>query len=160
MRSGNVRSIVAMLVVVTCSTPPVTAAADDVKGVTVRVNIRTATSLRVSSSLLRFDVSDPASPATVEIQFAAGGRTYKGGDVVLTVEAAGTVETPDGVRSQDLAIGYEGEGQAGTLAAAAPSTAGRWMGSGFRQGRVLFTLRGATVPGTYQLPVKFALSTP
>ncbi len=154
------RSIVAVVLVLGCLAAPLAAAPADNRPVTVRMRVESATRLRVSSSVLTFEVSDPASPPTVPVEFSAGARTYQGGEVLLTVEPSGTLETPNGRPSQKVAIGYQGEGQAGTLAAGGPSTAGRWVGSGLREGRLLFTLRGAVAPGTYSLPVKFVLSTP
>jgi hypothetical protein len=48
---------------------------------------------------------------------------------------------------------------AGTLAGAGAVVAGRWVGSGLRTGRLVFSLRAAS-GGTYTLPLRFVLSAP
>ena len=45
--------------------------------------------MKVSAEVLRFDVVDPAKPATVTVDFSAGARTSTGGDVVLLFEKIG-----------------------------------------------------------------------
>jgi hypothetical protein len=140
---------------------PMLGRADAMRVLTVSAVFHSHTSLRVSASELRFDITDPSSVPTVSIDFSAAARTYGNADVVLTVEAAGSIDARVGGRSADLAVGYRGDGDnAGTLSEAGPHVAGRWTGSGVRQGRVSFTLRGATVRGTYSLPLRFVLSAP
>jgi hypothetical protein len=135
--------------------------ADSTRVVSLSLVLQNHTSLRVSVSEARFDVTNPMSIPTVSIDFSAAARTHKDGDVVLTVEAAGSIDAPAGGPSADLAVGYVGEGDnAGTLSDAGPHVAGRWSGSGLREGRVSFTLRGATAAGTYLLPLRFVLSAP
>jgi len=140
---------------------PMPGRADTTVTVTMRAVFNSHTSLRVSSSQLRFEVPDTLATPRAFIEFSAAARTYTGAQVVLTVEAVGSVQPPAGGPSADLVVGYEGEGEnAGTLSEAGPHVAGRWTGSGVRQGRVMFTLLGATAPGTYLLPLKFVLSAP
>jgi len=153
--------IAATLVSLIGAQAPMPGGADTTRVVSVSAVFQSHTSLRVSASELRFDITDPASVPSVSIDFSAAARTYRNGDVVLTVEAAGSIDAPVGGPSADLAVGYRGDGDnAGTLSEAGPHVAGRWTGSGVRQGRVSFTLRGATVPGTYSLPLRFVLSAP
>jgi hypothetical protein len=46
---------------------------------------------------------------------------------------------------------------AGDVDPAAPTLAARWIGSGRRTGRLVFSLRAAS-PGTYAIPVKLSVS--
>lgn len=126
---------------------------------TVHVRFAARTSLKVSSSELRFDVASPGALARATVQFAASARTRNGGEVMLTVEPAGIVDSPDGRATSSLSIVCEDErGQAAPLQGA--RVVGRWIGSGTRRGSVAFTLEGATHPGSYSMPVRFVLSAP
>jgi len=155
------RLIAAMVVSLLGTQAPMPGRADATATVTMRAVFNSYTSLRVSSSQLRFEVPDTLAAPRVFIEFSGAARTRTGAQVVLSVEAVGAIQPPAGGPSADLVVGYEGEGEnAGTLSEAGPHVAGRWTGSGVRQGRVLFTLVGATVPGTYLLPLKFVLSAP
>lgn len=118
----------------------------------VNVQFMTRTSLRVSTEVLRFDVTRPAEPALAVVDYSAGARTRPGGEVVLTVES---LETVDG----SISVRGEREGVAGVLAPAHPVIAGRWVGSGSRAGRLEFSLC-SPAPGTYAVPVRFVLSAP
>src|SRR4029453_11507284 len=91
------------------------------------------TSLRVSSQTLQFAVSDPAVPAVAVVEFSAGARTQTGGGGPLPVERLSSIDCPE------EAVTFTGEGPgsaAGRLAAAGPTVAARWTGSGLRTGRL------------------------
>ena len=140
------------------------AGAEDVAtgNVSVTANFAARTSLKVSSHLLKFDVTQPGVSATAAIEFTAGARMPSGSDVVLTVEPLRGLDGPGGAADVDTDISFSGEGDgltAGALSSAAHAVVGRWQGSGLRTGRVVFTLR-ANAAGSYSLPVRFVLSTP
>jgi hypothetical protein len=129
----------------------------------IQANFSSRTSLRVSSSHVQFEVADPLVSPTFVIDFTAAARTIRGGEVQLTVEPIGSVQTADrgGPAAPDLTVLYEGEaGNSGTLSQAGPHVVGRWIGSNARQGRVWFTLCGAQAAGVYTMAVKFVLSAP
>jgi hypothetical protein len=129
--------------------------------VSVTASVATRTSLRVSDEVLRFDVADNGQLATAAIDFSAGVRIPSSADVMLTVEPLGAMDGPGGAADVETAVSFAGEGD-GTrsgLLSPAPAVAGRWHGSGLRQGRLLFTLR-TSASGHYVLPVRFVLSTP
>jgi hypothetical protein len=140
------------------------AAAEDVAtgNVTVSVKVAPRTSLKVSSRVLRFDVTQPGGVATAAMEFTAGARLASRSDVVLTVEPIRGLDGPGGAADVDSALTFVGEGDgmlAGPIATATSTIVGRWQGSGLRAGRVIFTLR-ANAAGNYALPVQFVLSTP
>ena len=153
--------LVSILVSLACvafvATPPgVEGAESKSSTVAVVAGFGTRTSLKVSSQVLQFAVSDPAEPAVAVIEFSAGTRTQAGADVLLTVERLPSIECPDGT-----VVTFAGEGRgtsAGTLDLIAPTIAARWTGSGLRTGRLTFILHAA--PGTYTVPVRFVLSAP
>ena len=100
--------------------------------------------------------------ATASIDFSAGARVAAGADVVLTVEPLRQLEGPGGAADAETSIAFEGVGEGlvrGRLDGVGPAIAGRWQGSGLRQGRLSFTIR-ASAAGTYALPLQFVLSTP
>jgi len=134
----------------------------DSKSVTITAQIGSRTSLKVSSQLLQFDVTEPGRDAMATVDFSAGARTRQGEEVVLTIEPMRAIEGPGGAADVDTALTFTGHGE-GTLSGAldpiAPTVAGRWHGSGLRTGRMTFALR-ADAAGTYHLPVRFVLSTP
>ena len=153
-----------LLVVLSIATGARPASAQNVasRDVTVNVNLVTRTSLKVSSRLLRFDVTQPNEPATAEFEFSAGARMPAGCDVVLTVEPERGLDGPGGAADAAADLRFSGEGQgllAGPIAMGQNTVVGRWQGSGLREGRVVFTLR-ASAPGSYSLPVRIGLSTP
>ena len=128
--------------------------------VTFQADFKSHTSLRVSSSELRFDVAAPDETPRATIDFTASGRTYSGGEVLLTVEPAGGLQSPEGGPASAGSVAFEGAaGTSGTLSPG-PHVVGHWMGSGVRSGAVSFTLRGAQAPGVYVQSLKFVLSTP
>jgi hypothetical protein len=127
--------------------------------VTLQVSLSSHSSLRVSSSTLRFEVTG-AGVTTTSLEFWAAARTRSGGEVVLTVQPVGPVQRPDGAPADPLSVACDQDGERGTLSDDGPQTIGRWVGGGLRQGRVVCTLRGATHQGSYTVPVKFMLSVP
>lgn len=140
------------------------ASAQDVAraSVQVSVNLASRTSLKVSSHVLRFDVPDDGGAATAAIDFTAAARMPSGAGVVLSVESLRGLRGPGGAADVETALSFSGEGAgllAGTLRSSEAAVVGRWVGSGRREGRVVFTLR-ATAPGHYALPVRFVLSAP
>jgi hypothetical protein len=141
---------------------PAWAGASASASVQVRVEVHARTVLRVSTYQLRFDVPADASSATAEIEFSAAARTRRDGEVMLTVEPERWIEGPGGAADVDALVTFDGDGEGvsgGRLAPSAPSVAGRWLGSGKRDGHLRFTLRTGAA-GTYQLPVRFVLSAP
>jgi hypothetical protein len=127
-----------------------------------RVEFQPRTSLTVSSSVLQFQQNDPDTTAVVTVDFTARARTGHAGEVVLTVESAHGIEGPGGASDIEAVVSFAGEGggtRAGVLGTGGPSVAGRWVGSGSRDGRIAFTLR-ASAPGTYTVPLRFVLSAP
>ena len=130
--------------------------------VVVNVNLTPRTSLKVSSQMLQFDVTQPGAAATAALDFTASARMSSGSDVVLTVEPLRGVDGPGGGADVETDLTFTGEGDgvlAGSIATSQSTVVGRWQGSGIRAGRVIFTLR-ANAAGHYSLPVRFVLSTP
>lgn len=138
-------------------------AADTANGtVVVNAQFSSRTSLRVSAELLQFEVATPNQPAIAAVDFSAGARTQAGAEVVLSVEPVRGVEGPGGAADVEASLSFSGEGDGtlgGVLAAGGPTVAGRWVGSGLRNGRLLFALRTAA-SGTYTVPMRFVLSAP
>jgi len=157
----NSRLLLTVLTLALCASA---AAAEDVAtgSITVNVSVASRTSLKVSSRVLNFDVTQPGGIATAAMEFTAGARLATGADVVLTVEPLHGLDGPGGAADVDTALSFVGEGEgllAGSVAMAQSTVVGRWQGSGLRAGRVIFKLR-ANAAGTYSLPVRFVLSTP
>lgn len=124
----------------------------------VNVTIFSRTSLRVSTDVLRFDVAAPDVPASVVVDFSAGARTARQGELVLSLEAPDV--NPDGAPELPVTFVGQGEGtRSGALHSTGSSVAARWTGSGLRTGSLIFTVRAPT-PGQYIVPVRFVLSTP
>ena len=141
---------------------PVSAADTATTNLVVSAQFASRTSLKVSTDLLRFDVAGPDQPATATVDFAAGARTQSGAEVLLSIEQLRGVEGPGGASDLESSVSFSGQGAgtlAGALVAAGPAVAGRWIGSGLRQGRLVFALR-AGASGNYILPVRFILSAP
>jgi hypothetical protein len=128
----------------------------------VSAQFSSRTSLKVSTDLLHFEVAEPGQTATATVDFAAGARTQAGAEVLLSIEQLHAVQGPGGASDLESSVSFAGEGAgtlAGALVAAGPAVAGRWIGSGLRQGRLVFALR-AGASGNYMLPVRFILSAP
>lgn len=155
------RLLLSVLALALCAS---TAAAEEVANgnVTVSLTVAPRTSLKVSSRVLHFDVTQPGSVATAAMEFTAGARMASGSDVVLTVEPMRGLDGPGGAADVETDLSFVGEGDgmlAGSIAIAQSTIVGRWQGSGLREGRLIFRLR-ANAAGTYSLPVRFVLSTP
>ena len=134
----------------------------DTKAVSVSVSIQSRTLLRVSSEILSFNVPDTLSESTAIVEFAAGIRTRRDAEVVLTVEPLRPVDGPGGAADAGAIVSLDGNGHgdvSGVLRQGTPTVAGRWTGSGLRRGQVKFVLRAAA-SGIYQVPVRFVLTTP
>lgn len=157
----NSRLLLTVLALALCAS---TAAAEDVANgnVTVSLIVGPRTSLKVSSRVLHFDVTQPGSVATAAMEFTAGARLASGSDVVLTVEPLRGIDGPGGAADVETDLSFVGEGDgmlAGSIAISQSTIVGRWQGSGLREGRLIFRLR-ANAAGNYSLPVRFVLSTP
>ena len=142
--------------------PDVASADTTSRALTVSVTFSSRTSLKVSADLLRFDVASSGQPATASVEFSAGTRTQSGAEVVLSVEPLRGVEGPGGAGDVETALSFAGQGEGtlqGVLRTAGPTVAGQWIGSGLREGRLVFALR-AGASGTYTVPVRFVLSAP
>jgi hypothetical protein len=154
--------LVAVVVAAAGTASRVSAAEAVSTSLVVSAQFSSRTTLRVSTDLLRFDVGGPGEPATASVDFSAGARTHTGAEVVLSVEQLRSVDGPGGAADIESAISFAGEGAGtldGALAASTPAIAGRWSGSGLRQGRLVFALR-AGASGSYSVPVRFVLSAP
>jgi hypothetical protein len=143
---------------------PAAAAASETASasVVVAATFSTRTSLTVSSDELRFDVTTASQPAVASVEFSAGARTVSSAQVVLSVEPLAEVEGPRGNAQPDCALSFTGQGNGsvgGGVALKGSTVAGRWTGSGLRQGRLVFALR-ADAPGSYTVPVRFVLTAP
>ena len=156
-RPRLVSSVVFFVCVTLLASPPSAEGAESTSSsVAVVAGFGTRTSLKVSSEILQFAISDPDAPAVDVIEFSAGARTQAGAEVMLTVERLPGPDCPG-----EAAVTFLGEGLgtvAGTLAAAGPTLVARWSGSGLRRGRLTFLLRAGA--GTHNLPVRFVLSAP
>lgn len=160
MRSIQLLVGVAITASLLAGPSPVSAADAATTSVVVTAQFSSRTSLRVSTDLLQFDVAAPNQPATAGVDFSAGARTHSGGEVLLSIEQLGGIAGPGGASDVESSVSFAGEGD-GTLDGALVGTAvaGRWTGSGLRQGRLVFALR-AGASGNYLLPVRFILSAP
>ena len=140
------------------------AAAADTASASVVVSAQFSgrTSLKVSTDILHFDVNAAGEASTSAVDFSAGARTYAQGEVLLSVEQRRALTGPDTVSGNESALTFVGQGDGtleGVVGAASRVVAGRWIGSGLRHGRLLFTMR-ADASGTYDVPVRFILSAP
>ena len=156
-RPRLVSSVVSFVCVILLAPPPSVEGAESTSSsVAVVVCFGTRTSLKVSSEVLQFAVSEPDAPAVGVIEFAAGARTQAGADVLLTVERLPGPDCPE-----EAAVTFLGDGPgtiSGTLPVAGATPVARWAGSGRRTGRLTFVLRAPA--GTYNLPIRFVLSAP
>jgi hypothetical protein len=78
------------------------------------------------------------------------------------MEPSRGIDGPGGAADVETSLQFSGEGSgtlAGPVAARGMTTAGRWIGSGLRTGRLIFQLR-ASAAGTYAVPLRFVLSAP
>ena len=121
------------------------------KSVTATATFASRTSLRVSTQVLRFHVTDEAVAAEAVVEFAAGARTSRDAEVVLVVR------TPTEMSGMMLTVsGGTPDAVPGTVANADGTVVARWVGGGGRNGHLQFRLRAA--PGTSASPVTFQLS--
>ena len=154
-RSGLVRGAcvftAAFAVVILTSTP---SAGQQVatQSLSATVSFAPRTALTVSTRTLHFVVTDALTPATASVEFSAAARTSAGGNVTLMVDAADGAGLSSGV-SLEVVSGPEGV-QPSALSSQ-PVAAGRWTGSGVRNGRITFQLRAQ--PGSYDIPVALYL---
>jgi len=142
--------------------PSVAGASESVTAsVAVTAEFASRTSFKVSTDVLRFEVTDQTGIATAEVDFTAAAVTRAGGEVTLSVEAGGALEGPAAAgHGTDMTVSGTTAGTtAGAIVHSSPSLAARWIGSGVRAGRLIFTLRAATI-GRYTVPVHFVLSAP
>ncbi len=136
--------------------------ADTTAHLTLSATVSGRTRLTVSARVLDFDVAPGVERATAELTFVAAVRTAADGEVVLTIEPDRWLVGPGGAADADAIVTFEGVGDGticGLLQPRTPSVAGRWTGSGRRDGRLSFRLQ-TSVPGSYLLPLRFVLSTP
>jgi hypothetical protein len=134
----------------------------DSKSLVVSAQFGSRTSLKVSTQVLRFEMDAATGMAVAAVDFSAAARTREGGEVMLSVEPLRAIKGPGGAADVETALSLEGQGDGtvrGQLAKVGPSVAARWIGSGFRTGRLLFSLHTSS-PGTYTVPVKFVLTAP
>ena len=139
-----------------------TASESDAKTLSVTATIGSRTSLKVSTELLQFEISNPDQQAVAVVDFSAGARTHSGAEVMLTVEPLRGITGPGGASDVETGLTFAGQGDgllSGALQPSTPTVAGRWNGSGLRTGRVMFELR-ASATGHYTVPVRFVLSAP
>jgi len=144
------------LALVMCAMPA--AASDAVQQMVITAHLESATSVRVSSHTLVFDVSGDGQAATASIDYRASARTGSGAEVVFSIEPLRAVEGPGGSADADCLLTLGG-GDGAPLSAHEPTMLARWTGSGTRAGRVTFTLRAAAA-GTYVVPVRLLLTAP
>jgi hypothetical protein len=147
-------AIAALVIASAFASAPARAADTANATVVAKAQLNARTSLKVSSELLHFDVTEPGKPVVVAIDYVAAARTQAGGEVILTVEAVCGLDAPP------VTFTGEGDGAAsGLMTSAGPSVAARWIGSGLRSGRLTFSLE-ASAAGGYSMPVRFVLSAP
>jgi hypothetical protein len=152
----------ALLATAAVTAAPSAGALSDSATATLRmsIDVRSRTSLHVSTQVLQFHVTGPGVPATAVIDFSASSRTREGGEVLLAMDVMRG--TPADMHGPGDLLTFRGHGEgltAGALNGPGTAIVGRWMGSGRRSGRVSFALR-ARRAGTYTLPVRLVLSCP
>jgi hypothetical protein len=136
---------------------PCAGASDATQQLTIRTTVAPVTALHVSSQVLVFDVPADHATAATAVEYVASARTDRAGEVILSVETARAIDGPGGAADAEtlLTVGAESAPLAGERLVVAE----RWMGSGTRAGRVVFTLRAAAA-GRYVVPVRLVLSAP
>lgn len=161
--SSSHRRLTAVGIAVCCAVAAAPAArADATAHLTVHAQVLGRTSLNVSTENLRFDVSSPNGSATASVDFSAAARTHADGDVMLSIELLRPGGDADEPYEPAAALTFAGEGEgtgAGDVTASGSHVAARWVGSGHRTGRLLFTLR-TRAAGSYAVPVRFVLTAP
>ena len=129
-----------------------------IQTLSMQTSLAPRTSLRVSTSRLRFDVAADGSVAGAAADYRAAARTAAQGHVVLTIQPDGALEAPDGSRTTGLAVRCGEAAGATPLTVGLPQIVGRWTGSGVWQGTVSCRLQGAAAPGSSFQPVNFVVS--
>ena len=150
------------LTLVCCLVPVLAAAAESATAsVAVTAQFSSRTSLKVSTEVLRFDVLDGLGAATASVDFSAAARTQSGAEVTLSLESTRATESA-GMAGDEPPLTFSGAGPgtlAGEISRGRAAVGGRWIGSGLRTGRFVFTLRADT-PGAHIVPIQFVLSAP
>lgn len=124
----------------------------------LRTSLAPRTALHVSTTRLRFDVAADGHGAIATVDYRAAARTEAGQNVLLTIEPDGDLEAADGSGTPGLAVRCGGQASYLELTRGQPLVIGRWIGSGLWQGVVTCHLEGAAAPGSYFLPIAFAIS--
>jgi hypothetical protein len=137
---------------------PLSAQSVATHALSLQTSLAPRTSLRVSTSRLRFDVVADGKVAGAAADYRAAARTAAHGHVVLTIQPDGALESPDGSRTTGLAVLCGDAAGSVPLTVGRPQAVGRWTGSGVWQGTVSCRLQGATAPGSYFQPVNFVVS--
>jgi hypothetical protein len=147
---------------------PATAhASESVRHVVLVAELTCRTSVRVSTQTLVFSVAEDGGAAIASVEYSAAARTRADGEVLVSFEWPREVEGPGGAADVEASLTLEGNGSqlgANSPTGAAPAssgsfTAGRWIGSGVRHGRLTFRLTAA-VAGVYTVPVRLGISAP
>lgn len=144
-----------------CATPAL-AQVVATAGTTVTATFAARTSLQVSTHLLEFEVTDPSREAVVEVAFTAAARTRRGSEVLLIVEPLHSIDGPGGAADVDTLLTVSGDSAGVARMGLRPhesTVTSRWIGSGVRSARLVFSLRAAA-PGRYRVPIGFQLSAP
>jgi len=167
--ASTARLAIAALLAGVCIAVTATVSASD-QSVTVtrfQATIRASTQLSVSDHVLMIaprQAGDEGPLNAGAIEFRASARTASDGEVILTVEPLAPIASLSGGASgTETTIGFEGRGdgaQTGALSDAHPETVARWVGSGQRTGRLIFTVRGPVSPQGGRLPLRFLLAAP
>jgi hypothetical protein len=138
--------------------PPLRAQAVRTQVLSLQTSLAPRTSLRVSTSRLRFDVAADGSVTGAAADYRAAARTAAQGRVVLTIQPDGALVGPGGSAATGLAVRCGEAAGAAPLKAGRSQVVGRWTGSGVWQGSVNCRLEGATAPGSYFQPVNFVVA--
>ena len=123
----------------------------------LNTTIAQRSSVRISTSVLQFEVVEGGVAAEAVVSYRVAVRTRPDGGVRLTVEPARTLEAGDGRVTAGLAVVCGADAVAPALAVGTPQPVARWRDSGMREGRLRCRLEGTALPGRYSLPVKFAV---
>jgi hypothetical protein len=167
--ASTARLVIAALLGGVCIavTATVTASDQSVAVTRFQATIRASTRLSVSDHVLMIaprQTGDQGPLNAGAIEFRAWARTASDGEVILTVEPLASIASLSGGASgTETTIGFEGSGdgaQTGALSDAHPETVARWVGSGLRTGRLIFTVRGPVSPQGGTLPLRFLLAAP
>jgi hypothetical protein len=144
---------------------PAVIAAQSGGGVSATIHATAAvaprTSLQVPARVLEFEVAPGATEALAVVDFTTAVRARPGANVWLTIEATSGVVGPGGPADAQAELTITGGAEGalpGVMSLTGPVPAARWSGGGVRAGRLVFRLRAS--PGSYSVPVRFAISVP